>query len=110
MTARATVQRRIANWFLASLNLEIPSPETDLFDTGVLDSLAFVELVLHLEQEFGVKITLEEVEIDNFRSVERIAAFLLNGGGATVAGRGRPHEQRDFGHRDLPTRTQPDHP
>ena len=82
MTDRATLHRRIANWFLTSLNLEIPSPETDLFETGVLDSLGFVELVLHLEQEFGVKITLEQVELDNFRSVERIAAF-LNGGGAT---------------------------
>jgi len=82
MADRTTVQRRIASWFLQSLNLEIPSPETDLFETGVLDSLAFVELVLHLEQEFGVKITLEQVELDNFRSVERIAAF-LNGGGAT---------------------------
>ena len=83
MTDRATLHRRIANWFLTSLNLEIPSPETDLFETGVLDSLGFVELVLHLEQEFGVKITLEQVELDNFRSVERIAAFLLNGSGAT---------------------------
>jgi acyl carrier protein len=83
MTDRTTVQRRIADWFLENLHLEIPSPETDLFETGVLDSLGFVELVLHLEQEFGVKITLEQVEIDNFRSVERIAAFLLNGGGAT---------------------------
>jgi len=82
MSDATTVQRRIARWFLESLNLEIPSPETDLFETGVLDSLAFVELMLHLEQEFAVKITLEEVEIDNFRSVERIAAF-LNGGGAT---------------------------
>lgn len=87
MSDRATVQRRIADWFLASLNIEIPSPETDLFETGVLDSLAFVELVLHLEQEFGVKITLEHVEIDNFRSVERIAAFLLNGSGANGAAR-----------------------
>jgi acyl carrier protein len=78
-----TVQRRIATWFLECLHLEIPSPETDLFETGVLDSLGFVELMLHLEKEFGVKITLEQVEIDNFRSVDRIAPFLVNGGGTT---------------------------
>jgi len=85
MSDRATVQRRIADWFVENLHLEIPSPETDLFETGVLDSLGFVELMLHLEQEFGVKVTLEQVELDNFRSVERIAAFLLNGGGAAPA-------------------------
>ena len=83
MADRATVKRRIVDWFLQTLHLEIPSTETDLFETGVLDSLAFVELVLHLEQEFGVKITLEQVEIDNFKSVERIATLLLNGSGAT---------------------------
>jgi methoxymalonate biosynthesis acyl carrier protein len=83
MADRSTVERRIAGWFLRSLNVEIPSPETDLFETGVLDSLAFVELVLHLEQEFGVTVALEHVEIDNFRSVERIATFLLNGRGAS---------------------------
>jgi D-alanine--poly(phosphoribitol) ligase subunit 2 len=82
MSNSITTQPRIARWFLDSLNLEVPSPDTDLFETGVLDSLAFVELMLHLEQEFGVKITLDEVEIDNFRSVERIVAFLSNGGGA----------------------------
>jgi len=89
MSDPVTVQRRITTWFLESLHLEIPSPETDLLETGVLDSLGFVELVLHLEKEFGVKITLEHVEIDNFRSVERIAAFLLNGGGATQLAGGR---------------------
>jgi len=83
MSDPATVQRRIATWFLESLHLEIPSPETDLLETGVLDSLGFVELVFYLEKEFGAKITLDQVEIDNFRSVERIAAFLLTGSGAT---------------------------
>jgi len=83
MSDPGAVQRRIAVWFLKSLHLEIPSPETDLLETGVLDSLGFVELVFYLEKEFGAKITLDQVEIDNFRSVERIAAFLLNGNGAT---------------------------
>ena len=51
MSDRTTVQRRIANWFVDRLNLEIPSPEIDLFETGVLDSLGFVELLVYLEQE-----------------------------------------------------------
>jgi len=93
MADRSTVERRIAGWFLRSLNVEIPSPETDLFETGVLDSLAFVELVLHLEQEFGVTVALEHVEIDNFRSVERIATFLLNGSSARQLASG--HAERD---------------
>ena len=33
--------------FADALHLDVPSVDTDLFETGVLDSLAFVELLLH---------------------------------------------------------------
>lgn len=84
MLDRHHVERRLAGWFVERLHLEIPSPDTDLLETGVLDSLAFVELMLHLEQDFGVTIALEQLELANFRSLERIAAFLLNGAGQRV--------------------------
>jgi acyl carrier protein len=73
----SSVQDRIARLFLATLKLEVPSAETDLFETGVLDSMAFVELLVNLEREFGLKVAVEELEIENFRSIEKIAAFIL---------------------------------
>jgi len=76
MPDAAALQRRIARLFLDNLHLEIPSADTDLFDSGVLDSMAFVELLALLEQEFGVEVTLNDVEIDNFRSMVKIAEFV----------------------------------
>jgi acyl carrier protein len=67
---------RIGQIFLTKLNVEIPSPDTDIIDKGILDSLKFVDLLLHLENEFGRKISLDNLEIDNFRSVRKIAEFL----------------------------------
>jgi D-alanine--poly(phosphoribitol) ligase subunit 2 len=67
---------RIGRIVSDALHLEVPSADVDLFETGVLDSLAFVELLLQLEREFGVSVTLDELEVDNFRSIERIAAFV----------------------------------
>src|SRR6187549_989548 len=49
-----SLRERIAAIFASALHLDVPSWDTDLFDTGVLDSLAFVELLLQLEREFGV--------------------------------------------------------
>lgn len=72
---------RISRVLSDVLNLDVPSTDTDLFDTGVLDSLAFVNLLLHLEREFGVTTSLEDLEIDNYRSIARIADFV----GARVA-------------------------
>jgi acyl carrier protein len=83
MPDAVTAERRISDLFVGKLGLDIPSRETDLFETGALDSMAFVELLALLEEEFGVAVSLDEIDIDSFRSIERIAAF--------VAGRnGRP--------------------
>jgi acyl carrier protein len=59
------------------LNLEVPSEDTDLFESGLLDSLMFVELLVHVEEQMGVTVTLENLEPDNFRSIKRIASFVL---------------------------------
>jgi acyl carrier protein len=71
-----SLQDRIAAFFPQKLNLEVPAIETDLVETGILDSLGLVDLMLHLEQEFGIEISIENLEIDNFRSIERIAEFV----------------------------------
>jgi len=58
------------------MGIEVPSPEADLVATGLLDSLALVELLAHLEQSYETRISLEDLDLDNFRYVARIARFL----------------------------------
>jgi D-alanine--poly(phosphoribitol) ligase subunit 2 len=67
---------RIARIFPAALQLDPPDADSDLFDTGVLDSLAFVALLLRLEQDFGVAVAVDDLELDNFRTIARIAEFV----------------------------------
>lgn len=73
---RADLERRVAGLFEQHLNVSVPTPETDLFEIGALDSLAFVDLLLRLEQAFGVRATTDDLDIDNFRSIARIAEFV----------------------------------
>ena len=70
-------REQIASLLSATLNLDVPSVDTDLFESGVLDSLAFVDLLLALEQRFGVTTSLEDLEVDNFRSIACIADFVI---------------------------------
>lgn len=72
------LETRITRLFEEGLNVSVPSRETDLFESGGLDSLVFVELLVLMEREFGVSVALEEMELDNFRSIERIAEYLRN--------------------------------
>lgn len=57
-------------------HIEAPSVETDIIESGLLDSLLFVELISSLEKRFGVHISLDDIELDNFRSVRKIAEFV----------------------------------
>jgi acyl carrier protein len=72
---------RIAALFSEKLHIEVGSTETDLMESGLLDSLALVELLFHLEQELGIKISLENLELEHFRSIARIAAFIASQNG-----------------------------
>ena len=59
------------------IHVEVPSVDTDLMETGLLDSLTLVELMASLEEKFGISISFDDIELDNFRSVERIADFVV---------------------------------
>ena len=48
--------------------------ETKLFSSGLLDSLAFIELVLYVEKEFHLKLT--DVTDVNLTSLDSIEQFL----------------------------------
>jgi methoxymalonate biosynthesis acyl carrier protein len=70
------VSERVHRLFRKSLNIEIASDQTDLFESGLLDSLALVELLFAIEGEFQVQLALDELDVDDFRTVERIDAFI----------------------------------
>src|SRR5437867_1630151 len=71
---RPARRRSRSRWLLTTRD---PSADTDLFETGVLDSMAFVELLLNLERSFGLKVAVDELEIENFRSIRKIADFVM---------------------------------
>lgn len=76
MLDSSKLARRISTLFAEKLHLQVPSWDTDLIDTGLVDSLTFVEFLAQLEREFGVRVSLDDLEIDHFRTIARIAAFI----------------------------------
>jgi methoxymalonate biosynthesis acyl carrier protein len=67
---------KIFKIFSEKLNLEVTSVRTDLVEEGLLDSLAFVELLVSLEQECGTAIPIDAIEIENFKTIAKIAEYL----------------------------------
>lgn len=51
--------------------------ETDLIESGQLDSLVLVDLLLVLQSNFQVELEPQDIAPKNFRSLRTIAAFTV---------------------------------
>jgi acyl carrier protein len=70
------VHQKLTELFARRLNLHVPSVDTDLMETGLLDSLTLVELLAQLEETFGISISIDDLEFEHFRSIASIAGFV----------------------------------
>jgi acyl carrier protein len=59
-----------------ALHIEAPGPHTDLIDSGLLDSLQLVQLLLQIEERMGTRIPLDEVDLEDLRSIGRLASLI----------------------------------
>ena len=50
--------------------------DTSLLDSGIIDSLSLVRLVVFLEERFGITIGDTDLHPENFDSVNAICAYL----------------------------------
>jgi len=73
---RDRIVHDLGRLFAGRLHIEIPSTDTDLIETGLLDSLRLVELLLYIEADLGWRIPIEDIDLDDLRSVSRIAALI----------------------------------
>jgi acyl carrier protein len=78
------LQKQISILIRKTLNFEVPGSATDLIESGLIDSMGLVSLVVELEQEFDCEIPLDAFDLECFRSVDRIADFMAS----ALAGRG----------------------
>ncbi len=76
----AEIRSRITGLIRDRLSVEAPAADTDLIDSGLLDSLALVTLIAAIEETFACELPLEDFDIEHFRSVERIFQFLHSSG------------------------------
>lgn len=50
--------------------------DDDIFELGFVNSLFAMQLVLFLEKEFQIKVTNNDLDLDNFRTVQNIVLFV----------------------------------
>jgi thioesterase domain-containing protein/acyl carrier protein len=82
---RAAVNDRVSRLLEETLTVDAPPPGVDLIDSGLLDSLAIVRLIVALEQEFGVEVALEQLNLADLRTIAAIGALVTASGSRRAA-------------------------
>jgi acyl carrier protein len=72
------LEQQIAGLVRDVLQIEVTSSDDDLIAGGMLDSLGVVTLIAELEVDLGHELLLDEFDIESFRTVRRIAAFVID--------------------------------
>jgi D-alanine--poly(phosphoribitol) ligase subunit 2 len=70
--------REVERVFVEKLSRPVDSPDTDLFESGILDSMSLIDLLLQLEENFGYTVSIADLELDQIRTVRKIAEQVAN--------------------------------
>jgi methoxymalonate biosynthesis acyl carrier protein len=70
---RATVRR----FLLRSINIPDVRDDDDLFESGIVNSLFAVQLTTFIEKTFRIDITADDLDIQNFKSLNAATDFVL---------------------------------
>jgi hypothetical protein len=75
MIRRRRIQRKLGEFIVAEL-LDQPFGGGDPLEEGVVDSLGIEQLVQYIEEEYGVKLSDEDLVERNFESLAAVAALV----------------------------------
>lgn len=71
------VRETVTNFLLSSINIANLNDDDNLFESGIANSLFAVQLMTFLEKIFVMEIGMDDLDIENFRSVNATTAFVM---------------------------------
>jgi acyl carrier protein len=81
----AVINDYISREFVQDATLLPLANATPLLETGVLDSLSLLRLVLFVQERFGIVVDDVDLVPEHFASVDAICAYLRSRAGKTAA-------------------------
>ena len=74
---KKTVMSKISEFLSQFISETDIDPDVNLFESGLVNSLFAMQLLLYVEQEFGLQVTNEDLDIKNFRSLNALTNFVM---------------------------------
>ncbi len=70
------LQNYIFNQFIPRENPKKFNIDDDLIEEGILDSLAIVNLITHLEEDYRIEVEPGEIVVHNISSIRNLTKFI----------------------------------
>jgi acyl carrier protein len=74
-----SIEENIKNFILKNLYFAESTSldhNASFLEEGIIDSMGALELVAYVESEFGMKVDMSEVVVQNFDSINKLANFI----------------------------------
>lgn len=71
------IQATVTDFLLSSISIVNLSGDDHLFESGIVNSLFAVQLMTFLEKSFAIEIGMDDLDIENFKSVNATTAFVM---------------------------------
>lgn len=74
-----TIRQKVKQYVLQETFAEKNKIQDDslIFKEGYFDSMGFIRLITFIEEEFGIKISDEDLTEENFESINAITSYIL---------------------------------
>jgi D-alanine--poly(phosphoribitol) ligase subunit 2 len=73
---QVNIAQEIEKLCVDKLSIRVRSADQDLFESGLLDSLSLVQLILELERHYQVELPLEELDISALKTINEMAQLI----------------------------------
>jgi methoxymalonate biosynthesis acyl carrier protein len=78
------IKETIRHFISNSINITQLGDDDDLFESGIANSLFAVQLMTFVEKTFAIEVGMDDLEIENFKSLNATAAFVVRKNGRRV--------------------------
>ncbi len=76
MSVETEIRRYILENFLFTDDESVLRDDASFLEEGIVDSTGVLELVMFVEETFGIEVADEEIVPENFDSVEKLARYV----------------------------------
>ena len=76
-----SVKETVRQFILSSINIPDLSDDDDLFELGIANSLFAIQLMTFIEKTFALEVEMEDLDIENFKSLSASTAFVMKKSG-----------------------------